>query len=163
MVEPLADQIIRKIDQAAELYHRLLLVVAPAGAGKTAALHAVRDHTGAPLVNVNLELSRPMLELTARQRVLQLPRLLQEIAGRGGGEVILFDNLEIIFDAGLKQDPLRLLQGLSRNQTVVAAWNGTIVDHALTYAVPDHPEYRRYPMRAEQGGSFLVAGAEVTT
>lgn len=32
MAEPLADQVIRKVKQAAELYHRLMLVVAPAGA-----------------------------------------------------------------------------------------------------------------------------------
>ncbi len=38
MAESLADQIIRKIEQAAELYHRLLLVVAPMGGGKTTAL-----------------------------------------------------------------------------------------------------------------------------
>ena len=62
--------------------------------------------------------------------------------------MILLDNIEVIFDVGLKQDPLRLLQGLSRNKTVVAAWNGAIVDDSLTYAVPArHPEYRRYPMR----------------
>jgi hypothetical protein len=169
MAEPLADQIIRKVKQAAELYHRLLLVVAPAGAGKTTALHDVHDRTGAPLVNVNLELSRRMLDLTERQRALQLPRLLREIAclprrsrrrqvGRGGGEMILLDNIEVIFDVGLKQDPLRLLQGLSRNKTVVAAWNGSIAHDSLTYAAPDHPEYRRYPMR-----DFLVASPEVTT
>lgn len=35
MAEPLADQIMRKIKQSAELYHRLMLVVALAGAGKT--------------------------------------------------------------------------------------------------------------------------------
>ncbi len=34
MAEPLADQVTRKIDQAAELYQRLLMVVAPAGARK---------------------------------------------------------------------------------------------------------------------------------
>ncbi len=34
MAEPLADQVMRKIKQADELYHRLMLVVAPAGAGK---------------------------------------------------------------------------------------------------------------------------------
>jgi len=68
MAEPLADQIIRKAKQAAELYHRLILVVAPAGGGKTTALQHVRDLTGAPLVNVNRELSRRMLELTERQR-----------------------------------------------------------------------------------------------
>ena len=68
-----------------------------------------------------------MLELTERQRALQLPRLLREIVGNGGDEMILLDNIEVIFDVDLKQDPLRLLQGLSRNKTVVAAWNGTIV------------------------------------
>ena len=99
-----------------------------------------------------------MLELTERQRALQLPRLLREIVGNGGGEMILLDNIEVIFDVGLKQDPLRLLQGLSRNKTVVAAWNGTIVEDSLTYAAPDHPEYRRYPIH-----DFLVASPEVTT
>ncbi|MFH1980909.1 MAG: BREX-3 system P-loop-containing protein BrxF [Pseudomonadota bacterium] len=158
MAEPLADQIIRKVQQATELYHRLMLVVAPASAGKTTALHDVRDRTGAHLVNVNLELSRRMLELTERQRALQLYSLLRGIVGDGNGEIILLDNIEVIFDVGLKQDPLRLLQGLSRNKTVVAAWNGTIVEKSLTYATPDHPEYRRYPMR-----DLLVACPEVTT
>ena len=58
---------------------------------------------------------------------------------------------------GLKQDPLKLLQGISRNKTVVAAWNGTIVDDYFTYAAPGHPEYRRYPMR-----DFLVVSPEMT-
>lgn len=109
-------------------------------------------------MNVNLELSRRMLDLTERQRALQLPRLLREIVDNGDEEMILLDNIEVIFDVGLKQDPLRLLQGLSRNKTVVAAWNGTIVEDSLTYAAPAHPEYRRYPMR-----DFLAASPEVTT
>ncbi len=158
MAESLADQIIEKIKQATELYHRLMLVVAPAGEGKTTALQDVQDRTGAILVNVNLELSRRMLDLTERQRALQLPRLLREIVGNGDDKMILLDNIEVIFDVGLKQDPLRLLQGLSRNKTVVAAWNGTIVKDSLTYATLAHPEYRRYPMR-----DFLVVCPEATT
>lgn len=158
MAEPLADQVMRKIKQAAELYHRLMLVVAPAGAGKTTALTYVKECIGAPLVNVNLELSRRMLELTERQRALQLPRLLREIVDGAAIEVVLLDNLEILFDVSLQQDPLRLLQGLSRNKTVVAAWNGSIDKDHMTYAVPDHPEYRRYLVR-----DFLVASPEVTT
>jgi hypothetical protein len=157
MAEPLADQIIRKVKEAAELYHRLILVVAPSGAGKTAALQVVRDGTGSPLVNVNLELSRRMLDLTERQRALQLPILFREIAGNGGIQMILLDNIEIIFDNNLKQDPLRLLQGLSRSKTIVASWNGKIVDNSLTYASPDHPEYRRYPI-----GDFLLVSQEIT-
>ena len=48
MVEPFADQVIGQIKQAAELYHRLMLVVAPAGAGKTTALQDVQERAGAP-------------------------------------------------------------------------------------------------------------------
>ena len=146
MADSLADQIVRKVGSAAGLYNRLVLVVAPAGIGKTAALQDVQGRTGAPLVNVNLALSRRMLELTERQRSLQLQRLLEEIIGEHEEEIILLDNIEIIFDLSLKQDPLRLLQRISRNKTVVAAWNGTIVEEFLTYAVPAHAEYRRYPI-----------------
>jgi hypothetical protein len=155
MAKPLADRVIRRIDQAAELYHRLVMLVAPSGAGKTAALQDVYERTAAPLVNVNLELSRRMLDLTERQRTLQLPRLLAEIVGASAAEVILLDNLEVLFDVSLKQDPLRLLQGLSRNQTVVAAWSGSINGEYMVYATPDHPEYRRYPLR-----DFLVVNPE---
>ena len=147
MAEPLADRVIRRIGQAAELYHRLVMLVAPAGSGKTAALQDVRERTSAPIVNVNLDLSRRMLDLTERQRALQLPRLLGEIVGASITDVILLDNIEILFDVSLKQDPLRLLQGLSRNKTVVAAWSGFIIGENMVYATPDHPEYRRYPIR----------------
>ena len=156
MAEPLADQVTRKIDQAAELYHRLLMVVAPAGAGKTSALHDVHERTGAPLINVNLEISRRMLDLTDRQRALQLPRLLSKIVNTYQENLILLDNIEILFDVSLRQDPLRLLQGLSRNKTVVAAWGGSIDNKYMSYATPDHPEYRRYPVR-----DFLVVSPEI--
>ena len=157
MAGPLAAQIMRKVKQTDQLYNRLLLVVGPTGTGKTTALREVREHIGAPLVNVNLELSRRMLELTERQRALQLPRQFQEIVSNGGDELILLDNIELIFDVGLKQDPLRLLQGLSRNRTVVAALNGAIDGDSLIYAVPSHREYRRYP-----ADDFLVAEPDMT-
>ena len=155
MAEPIADRVIEGIDQAAELYHRLVVLVAPAGTGKTATLQDVHERTSAPLVNVNLELSRRMLDLTERQRALQLPRLLSEIVGGSSADVVLLDNVEVLFDVSLKQDPLRLLQGLSRNKTVVAAWSGAIDGEHVIYAAPDHPEYRRYPVR-----DFLVVHSE---
>lgn len=158
MTEPVVDRLIESIGQAAALYHRLVMLVAPAGSGKTAAIREVHERTSAPIVNVNLDLSRRMLDLTERQRALQLPRLLSEIVGAAATDVVLLDNIEVLFDVSLKQDPLRLLQGLSRNRTVVAAWGGEISDEYLFYATPDHPEYRRYPVR-----DFLVVNPEAIT
>lgn len=151
MGELLTDQVMRRIERAVDLYHRLIMVVAPAGAGKTTVLREVRERIHAPLINVNLDLSRRLLDLTERQRALQLPRLLLEIVTALKTDVILLDNIEVLFDISLKQDPLRLLQGISRNKTLVAAWNGSIEGDYVTYATSDHPEYRRYPLR-----DFLV-------
>jgi len=131
------------------------VLVAPPGAGKTAALQNVRERIAAPLINVNLELSQHMLDLTGRQRALELPRLLAEIAGESEAEVVLLDNIEILFDVSLKQDPIRLLQNLSRNRTVVVAMGGVIDGENLAYATPDHPEYKRYSLR-----DFLVVNLE---
>ncbi len=174
MTERHADAVMRAINYAEDLYHRLVLVVGPSGAGKTGVLHDVHARIGAPLLNVNLELTRSMLGLTARQRVLYLPRLLAEVVALPGSDVVLLDSIEVLFDVSLRQDPLRLLQGLSRDRTVVAAWNGKIrtagtgqaeesgvtsgtptgtqtLTGSLVYATPDHPEYRRYPL-----GDLLV-------
>ncbi len=146
MAEPLSERVLAKIDQAEHLYHRLILIAAPSGSGKTSALQDLAARTGAPLLNLNLELSRRMLDLTERQRAMQLSKVMEDVVGRGDS-LVLLDNIEILFDVTLKQDPLRLLQGVSRNRTVVAAWNGAAEGDYLNYATPDHPEHRRYTRR----------------
>jgi len=67
--------------------------------------------------------------------------------GVAAGDVVLLDNIEILFDVSLKQDPLRLLQGISRNKTVVAALSGAVKDEHMVYAAPGHPEFKRYSLR----------------
>lgn len=145
MATSTSEEIIDKINQAHELYHRLVLVVGPSGSGKTSLLQEVSKQTGFRYVNLNLELSRALLELTERQRILKLPLLVDEIIETTGDQVVLIDNIEILFEVSLKQDPLRLVQQISRNRTLVASWNGAIAGGYLTYAAPNHPEYRRYP------------------
>ena len=151
----MSDRIMRRIGQVSELYNRLVILVAPAGAGKTTTLQDIHKRTSFPLINVNLELSRNMLDLTTRQRVLQLPRYLAEIVDAAASDVILLDNIEILFDRSLMQDPLRLLQGLTRNRTIVVSWSGSIHGEQMVYAAPDHAEYGRYPL-----GDFLVVEME---
>ena len=146
MTAHLSEDLSDRIRQAEGLYHRLVLVVGPPGAGKTGVLRAVAERTGAPIVNVNRELSRHLLDLAERQRPLHVQLLLRQIVTETGGDLVLLDNLELLFDVALHQDPLRLLRGLSRSRTVVAAWNGRIEDGGVRYAAPGHPEHRRYPV-----------------
>src|ERR1035438_3876630 len=140
-----ANQIRGRLSGVSELYNRLLLVVGPTGSGKTSALRAFSDQDKCPMVNVGVELSRRLLELTERQRIIELPSLLEELVGESKLDVVILDNTEVLFNPALKQDPLRLLMGLSRNRTVVVSWLGALGDQYLTYATPEHPEFRRYP------------------
>jgi hypothetical protein len=154
LIQVLADRLLQALQEVEPLYYRLILLVGPAGSGRTAALRQVAEQVQGQVLNVNLALSERLLELGARQRVLRLPQVLEEIV-RNAPEPLLLDNLEILFDAALQQDPLRLLQGLSRHRPVVATWNGTTDGTRLFYAEPGHPEHRRYD-RAE--ALILCAG-----
>jgi len=139
----LAERIKGAAHDAASGYHRLVLVVGPARSGKTAALQCVAREAGWPVINLNLRLSESLLELTHRQRALRTSRIVGEIVQEDGADTVILDNPEILFTADLKLDPLRLLQGLSRNRTIVAAWPGTIEGETLIYGESGHPEYRR--------------------
>ena len=143
MVELIHDKINRSLQATEGLYHRLVLLVGGTGSGKTGVLRDVADELGSSVININLALSRELLELAARQRSLRLPEILDQIAGKAQSPVVL-DNLEILFDKNLKQDPLRLLQGISRNRAVVASWNGNSFGRRLVYAEIGHSEYRSY-------------------
>ena len=152
----LSEAVSEKIRHAEGLYHRLVLVVGGPRTGKTSALRSVAGCIDVPLINVNLELSLRMLDLTEGQRPRQVYPCLEQIIAQGEGSVVLLDNMELLFDVVLWQDPLRLLQRLSRSRTVVAAWNGSVEDGYIHYAVPGHPEYRRYTTN----GVLIVSAEE---
>ncbi|MBK7577374.1 MAG: BREX-3 system P-loop-containing protein BrxF [Ignavibacteria bacterium] len=142
---PFADDRLEiAIRHASELYYRLVLVVGLPASGKSAMLHTVSEMYGCELVNVNLELSKKMLELTRTQRSMQVERLLKEVIASVPGDVVLLDNLEILFDTALELQPLRLLQVLDRNRTIVASWNGSFQGGTLIYAEPGHPEFMQF-------------------
>ena len=143
--ERCVDRLVARVHDAGDLYHRLVLLTGPAGSGKSDALCRAAKQTGGALLNLNLELSRQVLDLdlTEHQRALRLPRVLADILGRDT-PVVLLDHIGILFDPAFKQDPLGLLKELSRHRTVVAAWSGAVDNGFLTYAVPGHAEFRRY-------------------
>jgi hypothetical protein len=60
--------------------------------------------------------------------------------------MLALNNIELLFEPSLQQEPLALLQELSRNKSLIVAWGGSYNEQTrvLTYAEPGHPEYRRY-------------------
>lgn len=137
-------QLEQAIEQVASQYYRLVILVGAPASGKTTALQTVARNLGVQLLNVNLELSKKMLELTRTQRSKHAERLLREVIASIAGDVVILDNLEILFDTALELQPLRLLQVLNRNRTIVASWNGSFQGGTLIYAQPGHPEFMQF-------------------
>ncbi len=137
------ERIKQSLQTAEGLYHRLVLLVGETGSGKTKVLREFAGEIGTEVININLLLSAELLGLSEKQRLLHLPEILDKIVEKKKAAVVL-DNIEILFDQRLKQDPLKLLQLISRNRSVIAAWNGKIEHGRLTYAETGHHEYRQY-------------------
>ena len=144
MASDLKDTLVARIRDANKLYHRLILLVGPSSSGKTTVLRDLAASAGWPIVNLNLQLAERLLELTERQRALRVARILGDIVDETSADTVAIDNLELLFAADLKLDPLRLLQSLSRNRTIVASWPGNFDGETLVYAEPSHSEHRRY-------------------
>ena len=149
------EQIEQAIEQAASQYYRLVIVAGLPGSGKTAALQQIAPRVSSDVINLNLELSRRMLEMTRSQRSRQVERLFRDVIAAVPGDVILLDNIEILFDPELEVDPLRLLQSSSRNRTMVASWNGSFQGETLIYAEPGHPEFQQF----KQADAVVISAA----
>lgn len=132
------------VAQAASQYYRLVIVAGVPGSGKTAMTQTLSSAHGYPIINVNLELSKRLLDLSRVQRSRQAEKLLKEVIAGVTGVVVILDNIELLFDTALELEPLRLLQGASRNRTIVATWNGSFNNKTLVYAEPGHPEFVQF-------------------
>lgn len=124
-------------------YYRLLLLVGPPRSGKTRALRRLSAERSWSVVNVNLGLAERLLEVMSRRRPHMVQEVLNQVVDERRSETLLLDNTEILFNPALSLDPLRLLQQLARNRSVVATWAGNFDGEQLTYAEPGHAEFRR--------------------
>jgi hypothetical protein len=141
----LSSEIEEVLPKIQDTYYKLVLAVGPARTGKTVALIELAAKHNWPRLNVNLAVSEKLLELTHRQRAVRVAEILHDVIRLENSDVVLLDNIELLFATELAQDPLKLLQSVSRNRAIIAAWPGNFDGTALTYGRPGHGEAKRYP------------------
>jgi hypothetical protein len=137
---------------AANAYYRLVLVVSPAGGGKSTLLRSFAAEHDLRVISLGRALGERLLELTRKQRSVRTSEVVQQLLDATEQDVVLLDNIELLFTPDLGVDPLRLLRAASRNRTIVAAWPGSFDSDTLSYAEPGHPEWRRY----ERPGVLII-------
>jgi ABC-type transport system involved in cytochrome bd biosynthesis fused ATPase/permease subunit len=139
------DRLDRLIGDVAALHSKLIVIVGASGAGKSALIANLGTRHDAHVLNVGSELSRRLAARPAKQRALGVPTILRDLADEHAAkDILLLDNIELLFDRTLRLDPLDLLKQLARSRRVVAVWPGELRDGRLIYAEMGHPEHQDY-------------------
>ena len=132
-----------QLDVARNLVHRLVLVAGPDPVAKSRLLREAAEFGKFPVVNVGEHLAKSLMQLPVRQRpgraAPELGSLLSDIRA----ETAVLDHIEILFAPELRVDVVRLLQSISRNNTLLVAWPGDLSDLDVSYAPSYHPEHQR--------------------
>lgn len=140
----IVDHVLERLEFANQQFYRLLLIVGLSERDRENILNHVSKKIGAPVVNINLDVSRQLLELPEKQRPLNVAKILDSIIKSQSKNTLIFKNIELLFNAALKTDPLRLFKNISRTKTLIVGWNGCIKGSSLFYAAPGHPDYKKY-------------------
>ena len=141
------EQLDQLVDEIGALHSKLLIIVGSSQGGKTALLKALALKRDATPLNVSAELAGRLAALSPKQRHLQAVSILRELADQHAkGDLLLMDNLEVLFDKSLQLDPLDLLKRHAHSRRVVAIWPGEVHDSRLTYANMGHPEHQDYAL-----------------
>jgi len=121
----------------------LVILVGPTGSGKTDAMLHINTTKGYHYINLSLELSKNLLDIPVEERSSHVQEYIEDLLPPTE-DIVLLDNTELLFTPELQIDPLRLFHIISREKILIVSWNGTYNGNTLTYAEPNHPEYRAY-------------------
>lgn len=139
------DRLERLVEEIAALHSKLVLLIGAPGSGQTALLQVLGKNRGATPLNIGAALGSRLAAIPQKQRPLQTSTLLRELADQHAvGDLLLLDNIELLFDRTLQLDPLDLLKRHAHARRVVAVWPGELRDGRLIYAEMGHPEHQNY-------------------
>jgi len=149
-----ADTVINSLAHVGKNFSKLLILVGPASSGKTQCLHEISERINIPYINLGVDLSKKLIELSSKQQVLRVSGLTKEIISNVTLDTVLVDNIELLFNPELKIDPVRLLLNCSRNKTLIVAFSGKQVGNSIIYAEPHHLEHRKFEIKDYEAISF---------
>ena len=133
------------VDDMHAIQNKIVLIVGAPQTGKTALLKMLAKSLDTIPVNLGVVMGKRLSAIPQRQRPLEASSILRELADQyTKNDLLLIDNIELLFDHTLQLTPIDLLKRHAQARRIVAVWPGELRDGRLTYAELGHPEYQEY-------------------
>ncbi|GEN46749.1 BREX-3 system P-loop-containing protein BrxF [Alkalibacillus haloalkaliphilus] len=141
MREELIEMVEKETESIKLKRHQLIYIVQPS---LKKDLRVVSQKLNVPYINLNLELSKELMDVPLIKRPRKVNQLVKQIVKDHEARTLVLDHIEILFDQNLQQNPGILLEDVSRNVTLIVGWKGSSQHHKLIYGEPGHNEYFTY-------------------
>lgn len=125
-------------------YYPCLLLVHPEIHRLRSAMDDLVSRYGWPGVPVSTRLAEALLRVPYADRPRNVSQILRNVAEGIDAEVLLFHEIDLLFEPSLAVDPLAILRSISRIRPLVVTWPGSFDGGMLSYAVPEHAHYRTW-------------------
>jgi len=141
--------------ERAKKYQTKLIIVTGKDASRLLEIASAVDDF--QLINMDLELSEKLVDIPKQNRPKLITSVFADLLIENRSKVLCLDHIHILFDCTLSVDPLKLLRSNAKNLTLVVAWPGDKNASSLSYATPNHPEYRSYKVSEYDETIFIEA------
>ena len=138
------QRIVETVREGQKTAERLVLLVGRPGSGKSKLLRELSTIRRWQYVNCRAFLTEELLEMVPKVRAQEASGIIAKALDALKADVIVLDDMQVLFAPVLQVDPLQLLKHLGRKFTVVAAWPGEFDGVSLKVAAAGQVEPRVY-------------------
>jgi len=134
--------------------HKLIIIIGDSNSNHLLS-EKLQNFKNIDSLNLNFYLSKILHSLSKNERTDPVNIIEDIISEHSSKDVILFCNINILFDTNLKWNPIEIFKKLSRNHFLIVLWDGKLTGNKLQYASSQHLEYCQYQL-PDLGEIFII-------
>lgn len=139
-------EILKLLSIAETRYYQILMVWGGTWQARTQLLKLCAEAKSSYYVSLGLPLSEALLDTPDERRALTVPDHFETIISASHGQGVELDRIEILFQPGLKTDPIALVKRFAAHELFLVSWPGNVNNDLFTYADRQHAEFYQKPV-----------------